>query len=154
MPSRTRYPAVLVIQLAHSREITLGDNTLVVASARSLPRQSLRRPAIPPVSHGVVSLSSLSLSLSLVLASLSLHPAAGPTVPPAPRHTRAPTLPWHATHLVNPWGERWLGLVTYYWNWINDYTHARASCVGKPANTSANRSANRPANTTARLAGP
>ena len=39
MPSRTRHPAVLVIQLAHSREITLGDNTLAVASACFLPRQ-------------------------------------------------------------------------------------------------------------------
>ena len=66
VPSRTRYPAVLVIQLAHSREITLGDNTLVVASARSLPRQSLRRPAIPPVSHGVVPPAHLSSPSSAI----------------------------------------------------------------------------------------
>ena len=30
VPSRTRYPAVLVIQLAHSREITLGDNLSLI----------------------------------------------------------------------------------------------------------------------------
>ena len=72
MPSRTRHPTVLVIQLAHSREITPSDNTLVVAPIRSLPRQSLRRPAVPPVLHGVVLLSSLSPSYSLVLVLASM----------------------------------------------------------------------------------
>ena len=109
VPSRTRYPAVLVIQLAHSREITPGDNTLVVASARSLPRQSLRRPAIPPVSHGVVPPPSISRLSPLYLTYshlLSLHLAAGPTTPPAPRHTRAPTLPWRMARIPSVHGVR------------------------------------------------
>ena len=90
------------MQLAHSREITLGDNTLAVASARSLPRQSLRRPAIPPVSHGVVPPCPSLISLLRYLTYshlLSLHLAAGPTTPPAPRHTRAPTLPWRMARI-------------------------------------------------------
>ena len=117
VPSRTRHPAVLVIQLAHSREITLGDNTLVVASSRSLPRQSLRRPAIPPVSHGVVPpahLSSLS-PLPHVLAS-TLSPPRGRSHNTARTETHARAHPSvaHGTHPVSPWGERWSGLVTYY----------------------------------------
>ena len=43
VPSRTRYPAVLVIQLAHSREITLGDTAPAEQNAKEKtfqPRQT------------------------------------------------------------------------------------------------------------------
>ena len=109
LPSRTRRSTILVLQLVCSREITPGDNAFAVPSARSLPRQSLRRPAIPPVSHGVVPPRPPLVSLLRYLTYshlLSLHPAAGPTIPPAPRHTRAPTLPWRMARIPSVHGVR------------------------------------------------